>query len=206
MKTSFAFACVCLVAVSSAAVKFNVYQGEKLLGQARWTRNLLPNGEIHTEMAIYLKQPGRNVTVRQVANYDAGGSPIRTILETRRDSPSARSQVLADFKARTVQVVEDLDGNRKTRQVEIPTGSLADRSMLWFVRDHPKPGSKFAYQKLDMNTLQWVEWQTTYLGKNTKGHAVKSIAGKRSVEMVVDTNGDPIEINDSTGFRFVRFE
>jgi len=190
-----------LTCAASAQVRMFVTMGGKRIGQAVASQKLLPDGAKLVQLSMQITGPnGETVNLRSSSQYDPKGQPTRMFHESITGKAKVRRAVTVTFSKSGANVVEDVSGTRKTKQVPlVASAPWASASEFWFIRDTPKPGQADKRYRFNISSLDWELTTTTYVGrkmidlngKKVTAHELKSNQGTAHV----DGGGMPIRID-----------
>lgn len=193
-----------LTAGSFAQTKMRVIFDGKEAGTASLTQRLREDGSKQVLLSIELATGGSKVIVRSESIYSANGMPVRKFQETIAEAQKFRRSHIVTFDAKGANVVEDLNGQRKTMKVALdPKAPRAVLSEFWFLREKPKVGAESNYYTFNLESLTWVLTTSKYVGvvdatiggKKVKAHKVSTDRGL--VFMAMD--GSPLRLELPNG-------
>lgn len=178
MKGVIALGVFALVAVSHAQVKLQIVMNGKSVGVATISQKLRPDGSKQVMMALEIKTQNATANFRSESTYASNGAPIRKFQEASYPLQKMRQTRIATFDSKGVSVVEDANGQRKTKQYPLePNSPREDMSEFWFLRDKPKQGASSKAFAFNMDKLEWELIETTYEGQveiTIKGKKMKA--------------------------------
>lgn len=198
---------------AGGTVEMTITRAGAALGRATVTQRITQDGGKSVEMKSTFTQGGRTVEVRQFSTYDAAGNPVRKVMDLTEAGQRGKTQIVAGFTTKGVEIVTEVGGKRTPKSAPLPTGGTrANVAEFWFLRDQPKPGTTVSYQAFSVNALDWVPAETTYVGPTkiqSGGRSVRAhkVVGKLSgapFTTFVDDKGLPYRIEESGGVVFER--
>lgn len=177
-----------------------ILKGSKVVGYAtvsQWDSAGVKTVEMRMELGADTRSPTR---LHKVSTYDAGGHPIRMVLDV---TGASRTTTIATFDATGAHVSRLTGGAAKNSTVERAAGApWGDASEFWFFRDRPKPGAHVQTLLFSVDKLDWVLTNLTYVGPKDVSIAGKTVhanvivyeAEGKSTTAYVDGHGDPIRV------------
>lgn len=205
---------LCLLPASiSAQVVLEARREGKVIGQARVSHKLMPNGGKSVEMLLTLGSGVDAVHVREQSVFAVDGAPVRKLLNLTAGSNKVKRQVLVTFREKLAHVVIEEGGVRTIKEIPVPAGaSIANPAELWFVRTPPNPGLAVSSHVFNLNRLAWEALLTEYLGRaevalpggKVRAHRVTVNYPDRKIDAYLDDRGLPLLLIDSQGLRLER--
>lgn len=191
---------VLLLVLAPKTVLMNISADGKLLGTAKFTQQLLPNGGKQVQILMDLGTAGkRGVRVRQESVYDSQGNPVRKIQEVTSAEGKRTQLALVTFDDSGAKMILDEGSKHTEKNYPLTKGApRADLSEFWLIRDKPKQNAKVTHYRFDVSGARWSLAESVYIGKTTVAVGGKTVAAHmiRSTDGVAysDDTGDPILI------------
>lgn len=186
MKSFISLGIVFLATLAHSQVKLSVVMGGKAVGTATITQKLRPDGSKQVMLALEIKAENASASFRSESVYASNGAPVRKYQESNYPMQKMRQTRIATFDSKGVNLVEDNNGQRKSKQYPLdPKTAREDLSEFWFLRDKPKKGDVSKAFTFNMDKLEWELVETTYGGqveitidgKKVKAHKTTSQRG-----------------------------
>lgn len=193
---------------ASQSVTMRVTNGEEQVGMARFTQRVEPDGRKYSETSLSRSKGGISVTVTMQRWIDTKGRPLRAV-QTITNSEGPKIQLVFSFDKADVLVVSQVSGERRTRHIPYPEGSIEAADSWWFSRDLPKPGTEVTYSELSLTSLKWekiaIKFEAVGMKEGQPYYKVTRVGTNGPTESILDSNGMPIEIHSKT-LKMVRVE
>jgi hypothetical protein len=182
---------VVAAALAPAQHRYAVKVGGQQVGTATLTQKILDGGTKLVQLSMELQMQGNTVAITTESRYDAKGAPVRKFQLTTIPSQRMRRQLVATFNAEGAQVVEEMNGARKT--IHRPLVSNAPRenpSEFWFIRDLPKAGDEITLYNFNLDEMRWDVEKVSYKGLQTITHGGKKVRAHRTQSSLGDSYFD----------------
>ncbi len=180
-----------------------------VVGDARYHRKLLPNGDLRTHLVFSARVRVGGSTNRDekwvkgkfVNLFGADGSPKR--LETTVTGtilPALKS--VATYTRAGVRVVQT-PGNVKRWFPLLPTSEISSSARFWFIKRKPNRGETIRYIALPPQSLRWTRSVKTYVGAESltlggrryRAHRIRQASEGQTTDDFVDDQGYPLVID-----------
>ncbi len=192
-----------LARLGASQVTLKITQPGGATGQAKVSQHIASDGGKLVELNMDLVVGGRRITVHQQSKFDRHGAPLRKVLDLNDEATHRSRQVIVSFDPAGANLVFERGGGRRPRSVTLaPSAPRENASEFWFVRDKPAPGAKVRCYVFDLDSLEWVLTDTTFVGKRPVKIGVKTIVcnhvsvkyPNKTVEADLDDSGLPVRV------------
>ncbi|MEZ0325176.1 MAG: transglutaminase domain-containing protein [Fimbriimonas sp.] len=136
-----------------------------------------------TKMDIGLLGSSMSIQMKSTTWSTAAGKPVQ--MAFTMESSGRKQDVSAVFNAKTVTVKVNNSGQKSTRTISMPPGSVVDDPIPVVLNGHLKPGAVTTFFVLDPTTISFVKNEVKYVGKG------KTKVGNKSYDALI------VEINDT---------
>lgn len=150
---------------SSFTVDLDVVSAGHSLGSYRYTRRLLPGGGIEERHAHVVKKGSRVINLEETDTYDEKGRLLRAVVASRSGDQSSTTTATVDKGVAKVTIAEKGKANVVKTYKASASPQIGDRTLFWFLRDQPKPGSQVTCQEFVLVEMAWKTLTRTYVGK-----------------------------------------
>ncbi len=136
-----------------------------------------------TRMDIGLLGTAMTIQMNSTTWSTAAGKPLQ--MNFVMESAGRKQNVSAVFNAKTVTIKIDNSGQKSTKTISMPNGSVVDDPIPIVLAGNLKPGAVKTFYVLDPTTVSFIKNEVTYVGKG------KTKVGQKSFDALI------VEINDT---------
>lgn len=155
-------------------------------GQASISYELKANGELELSQTREVDLNGTEVVVTDVATYNAEGVPVKR--EMTQEAMGQQAEILFRYKRSEVEATISSGGQEQSQTFTMKgSGSMANPAVFWFVRDIPEPGAKVESVSFDVQSGEFREVTTVYVGVEAIEYDGKQVDAHK-----ITLNGDEV--------------
>jgi hypothetical protein len=199
---------VLLTVFQSKTLNYEIQREGKVIGTAKAFVKITTDGGKRTDTKLILAQGTQKLDLHTTQVWATSGRPLLKIVLILNEKGEETSRTRVDFRTTDVLVTKTVGSKITKSTVAVPAkGEIRDLPEFWFLRDQPVVGKAFSYFAFNATTLTWDNATSIYKGDKkenaSKLHHISQKIGKRSIELLLDQDGFPVETTASDGTRII---